>query len=81
MRKFKLFDKVFFTPEGKTEKELVCIVGFTTDDADGVIIDKESGGIIDPQEHAYVIIQEVTGFDVALTECQESELILAESNN
>lgn len=78
MRKFNLFDKVLFTPEGKTEKELVCIVGFTTDEEDGCIIDRETGGVIEPEEHAYVIIQEVEGLNVSLTECQESELEFAE---
>ncbi|OJX63091.1 hypothetical protein [Dysgonomonas sp. 37-18] len=74
MRKFNLFDKVLFTPENSTEKVLACIVGFTTDEEDGCIIDRESGGVIEPDEHAYVLIQEVEGFDVSLTECQESEI-------
>lgn len=81
MRKFRLFDKVLFTPENETEKVLACIVGFTTDEEDGVIIDKEEGVVVEPEEHAYVVIQEVEGLDVSLTECMESELELVCSQN
>lgn len=79
MRKFSLYDKVTFVPEGKTGKEVGCIVGFETEEEDGCIVDKESGAVIEPSEHSYIVIEgEVNGFELSLTEYLESELELAE---
>lgn len=46
MRKFKLFDKVLFTPQGESDKKIGCVVGLVSDEEDGVIIDKESGTVL-----------------------------------
>lgn len=58
MRKFKLFDRVNVQVEIETGKEQVLgsIVGFTTDEEDGVIIDKETGGTVEPDEHSYLVM-------------------------
>ena len=80
MRKFNLYDKVIVSRTGKKSKN-GCIVGFTTMEEDGCIIDKPSGTIVEPQEHAYnVIIGEAdftkTKATVRIEECFESELSL-----
>lgn len=46
MRKFNLFNKVEFTEKNTREKTVGCIVGFTTEEEDGCIIDKESGTLV-----------------------------------
>ena len=58
MRKFKLFDRVNVEVEIETGKEQVLgsIVGFTTDEEDGVIIDKETEGTVEPDEHCYIVL-------------------------
>lgn len=58
MRKFKLFDRVNVQVEIETGKEQVLgsIVGFTTDEEDGVIFDKETGGTVEPYEHSYLVM-------------------------
>jgi len=81
MRKFNLYDKVVVTRKDEEPKN-GCIVGFTTMEEDGCIIDKPSGNLLEPQEHAYnVIIGEAdftkTKANVRIEECFESELSLA----
>ncbi|NDV46117.1 hypothetical protein D0T49_03560 [Paludibacter sp. 221] len=76
MRKFNLYDKVTFIPEGETERRVGCIIGFETEE-DGCIISKENGALVEPNEHSYIVIEgEVNGLNLSLTECLESELEL-----
>lgn len=56
MRKFNLFDKVEFMEKRTGNKILGCIVGFTTDEKDGCIIDIERGVRLEPEEHAYIVL-------------------------
>lgn len=75
MRKFKLFDKVEFTEKKTGVKNVGCIVGFTTDEEDGCIIDKESGTCVEPAEHAYLLlIGEMSQTESHFEEFMESEL-------
>ena len=77
MRKFNLYDKVTFVPEGKTERELGCIIGFETEEKGDCIVDKESGALVEPSEHSYIVIEgAVKGFNFSLTEYLESDLEL-----
>ena len=81
MKKFSLYDKVIVSRADKKAKK-GCIVGFTTKEKDGCIIDKPSGNLVEPQEHAYnVIIGEAdfteTKANIRIEECVESELSLA----
>lgn len=62
MGKFKLFDKVFFIPQDESEKK-VGIVGLVSDEEDGVIIDKESGAVLEPKEHYYLVLEEEVRFN------------------
>lgn len=81
MRKFNLYDKVTFVPEGKTERETGCIIGFETEEKEGYIVAKENGALVEPSEHSYIVIEgEVNGFNLSLTEYLESELELANNN-
>ena len=78
MRKFDLYDKVVITKKGQ-ENRNGCIVGFTTIEEDGCIIDKPSGVPVEPEEHAYnVLIGEIDFEDenvsIQIEECFESEL-------
>lgn len=78
MRKFNLFDKVEFTEKNTGEKNVGCIVGFTTDEEDGCIIDKESGICVKPDEHAYLLlIGEMSQTESRFEEFMESELCLS----
>lgn len=75
MRKFNLFDKVEFTDRKTNEKNIGCIVGFTTEEEDGCIIDKESGVCVEPDEHSYlVIIGELQNESSRFEEFMESDL-------
>lgn len=75
MRKFKLFDKVEFTEKKTGEKNIGCIVGFTTEEEDGCIIDKESGTLVEPDEHAYLLlIGEMSQTESRFEEFMETEL-------
>lgn len=75
MRKFNLFDKVEFTEKNTTEKNVGCIVGFTTDEKGGDIIDKESGVPVEPNEHAYLLlVGEMSQTEGRFEEFMESEL-------
>lgn len=58
MKKFKLFDRVIVEVETENGKEQVLgsIVGFTTDEEDGVIIDRETEGTVEPDEHCYIVL-------------------------
>lgn len=77
MRKFNLFDRVEFTEKGSGIKNVGCIVGFTTDEKDGCIIDKESGACVEPDEHAYLLlIGEMSQTESRFEEFMESELCI-----
>ena len=81
MRKFDLYDKVVIIKKGE-ENRNGCIVGFTTIEEDGCIIDKPSGVPVEPEEHAYnVLIGEIDFEDenvsIQIEECFESELSLS----
>ena len=81
MRKFNLDDKVVITKK-EQENRNGCIVGFTTIEKDGCIIDKPSGLPVEPEEHAYkVLIGEIDFEDenlsIQIEECFESELSLS----
>lgn len=75
MRKFNLFDKVEFTEKTTGVKNVGCIVGFTTDEEDGCIIDKGSGTFVEPDEHAYLLlIGEMSQTESHFEEFMETEL-------
>lgn len=80
MRKFNLFDKVLFALEGETEKKIGCIVGFNTDEKNGTIVDRESGMLVEPEEHSYIVLEnelqfgDDPNFEIALSEYMETEL-------
>lgn len=78
MRKFNLFDKVEFIEKKTGEKNVGCIVGFTTEeDEDGYIIDKESGTCVEPDEHAYLLlIGEMSEAESRFEEFMETELCI-----
>lgn len=78
MRKFNLFDKVEFVEKSTGEKNVGCIVGFTTEeDEDGYIIDKESGTCVEPNEHAYLLlIGEMSETESRFEEFMETELCI-----
>lgn len=78
MRKFNLFDKVEFIEKNTGEKNVGCIVGFTTEeDEDGCIIDKESGTCVEPDEHAYLLlIGEMSETKSRFEEFMETELCI-----
>ena len=81
MRKFNLFDKVEFTEKNTGEKNVGCIVGFTTDEEDGCIIDKESGTCVEPDEHAYLLlIGEMSQTKSRFEEFMETELSVPNLN-
>lgn len=81
MRKFNLFDRVEFTDKKNNEKGVGCIVGFTTDEKDGCIIDKETGVGVEPGEHAYLLlIGEMSETKNHFEEFLESELRLPNKN-
>lgn len=78
MRKFNLFDKVEFIEKNTGEKNVGCVVGFTTEeDEDGYIIDKESGTCVEPDEHAYLLlIGEMSETESRFEEFMETELCI-----
>ena len=81
MRKFNLYDKVVVTRKDEESKN-GCIVGFTTMEEDGCIIDKTSGIPVELEEHTYnLLIGEIDFEDenvsIQIEECFESELSLA----
>lgn len=81
MRKFNLFDKVEFTEKNTGEKNVGCIVGFTTNEKDGCIIDKESATCVEPDEHAYLLlIGELSLQESHFEEFMESELSVPTKN-
>ena len=81
MRKFNLFDKVEFTEKKTGAKNVGCIVGFTTDEEDGCIIDKESGACVEPDEHSYLLlVGEMSQTESRFEEFMESELCLSGSS-
>lgn len=78
MRKFDLYDKVVIIKKGE-ENRNGCIVGFTTMEEDGCIVDKPSGVSVEPEEHAYSVLIGEVEFDshnakIEIEECMESEL-------
>lgn len=78
MRKFNLYDKVTFIPEGCNNRATGCIIGFETEEKNGVITATETGAIVKPQEHSYIVIEgEMKGFDISITEYMEGELELS----
>lgn len=80
MRKFNLFNKVEFTEKNTREKTVGCIVGFTTEEEDGCIIDKESGTLVEPDEHAYVLlVSEMSQTESRFEEFMESELSILDA--
>ena len=81
MRKFELYDKVVITKKDEEDRH-GCIVGFTTVEEDGCIVDKEEGRLVEPEEHSYsVLIGEVEFYSetakIDIEECMDSELSLA----
>lgn len=80
MRKFNLFDKVLFAPEGEIEKKIGCVVGFNTDEENGAVIDRESGMLVEPEEHSYIVLEnelqfgDEPNFEIVLSEYTETEL-------
>jgi len=81
MRKFNLYDKVLVTRKDE-EPENGCIVGFTTMEEDGCIVEKPSGVPVEPEEHAYSVLIGEVEFNIEdgsieIEECMESELSLA----
>jgi hypothetical protein len=78
MRKFDLYDKVVIIKKGE-ENRNGCIVGFTTIEEDGCIVDKPSGISVEPEEHAYNVLIGEVEFDeedasIQIEECFESDL-------
>lgn len=80
MRKFNLFDRVEFIDKNN-EKDVGCIVGFTTVEKNGCILDKETGIPVEPGEHAYLLlIGEMSETKNHFEEFLESELNLPDKN-
>lgn len=81
MKKYNLFDKVEFIEKKTGEKKIGCIVGFTTEEKNGCIIDKESGTCVEPNEHAYLLlIGELSLQESRFEEFMESEISIPNQN-
>ena len=78
MRKFNLFEKVEFTEKNTGKKNVGHIVGFTTDEKDGFIVNKESGTRVKQDEHVYQVLVgellEIQDIQNRIDEFMESEL-------